>query len=149
MNARKLLNLSFVRFLMVGVLNTIVGLGCIFLLLNAAGLNYWLSTFLGNSIGALVSYVLNKRFTFRSNARVASSLWRFFAVILVCYFLSYGIGLYGGTALTAIVPAIPGEWAHNIAVLFGSGLYTVLNYLGQKYFAFRPSAQSRQAGEIS
>src|SRR5690606_14500988 len=113
-------------------------------------LNYWLSTFLGNGIGALVSYVLNKKFTFRSNARVANSMWKFLTVTLACYGISYGIGLYGGHALVTIVPAFPEKWAQNAAVLFGTGLYTVTNYLGHKYFTFRnPQPINQQAGEPS
>ncbi|WP_430101061.1 GtrA family protein [Paenibacillus polymyxa] len=36
-----------------------------FLLFNILETNYWLSTFIGNSVGATVSYFLNKRFTFK------------------------------------------------------------------------------------
>ena len=60
------MNFQFVRFLMVGVANTIVGLSVMYLLLHLAGLSYWTSTFLGNSVGAVVSFFLNRSFTFRS-----------------------------------------------------------------------------------
>lgn len=39
-----------------------------FLLFNTLGTNYWLSTFIGNSVGATVSYFLNKKIYFQNNA---------------------------------------------------------------------------------
>ncbi|GAA3402243.1 GtrA family protein [Paenibacillus hodogayensis] len=138
----------FVRFLLVGVFNTLVGLSVIALLLHVAGIGYWASTFIGNTVGALVSYTLNKTFTFRSKAKVAGSLWKFVLVTLVCYGLSYGIGLYGGQWLAAALPWFPDKRVHDAATLFGTGLYTVTNYLGHKYFSFRKAPAVRgQAGE--
>jgi putative flippase GtrA len=139
---------TFVRFIIVGIANTIVGLSVMYLLLHAAGLSYWTSTFLGNSVGACVSYFLNRIFTFRSQNSVSKSMLRFAVVILSCYFLSYTLGR------NAV------EWAFtynhfftetvktDIAVLVSTCLYTVLNYLCQKLFVFRPmqdkgNAQSR------
>jgi putative flippase GtrA len=141
---------SFLRFLLVGVFNTLVGLSVIALLLHVAGIGYWASTFIGNAVGALVSYMLNKRFTFRSKAKVAGSLWKFLLVTLICYGLSYGIGLYGGWLIAAIFPWFPDNRVHDVATLLGTGLYTVTNYLGHKYFSFRTvSSVGRQAGESS
>lgn len=141
---------SFLRFLLVGVFNTIVGLSVIALLLHVAGIGYWASTFLGNAVGALVSYMLNKRFTFRSKAKVAGSLWKFLLVTLVCYGLSYGIGLYGGLLIAAVLPWFPDNRVHDAATLLGTGLYTITNYLGHKYFSFRTETSVRsQAGESS
>lgn len=141
---------SFLRFLLVGVFNTIVGLSVIALMLHVVGIGYWASTFIGNAVGALVSYILNKKFTFRSKAKVAGSLWKFFLVTLACYGLSYGIGLYGGFWLAAVFPAFPDNRVHDAATLLGTALYTVTNYLGHKYFSFRTAAPvRRQAGETS
>ena len=143
------LNRPFFRFLLVGVFNTIVGLSVIAILLNVVQANYWVATFVGNGVGALVSYMLNKRFTFRSNASVFGSLWKFFAVTLVCYGLSYGAGLVFSRMIAAAVPAIPASYVEDIAALLGTGLYTVSNFLGHKYFTFRSNPHSRQAGEVS
>ena len=83
---------SFVRFIMVGVVNTVVGLSVMYLLLHALGQSYWIATFLGNSIGACVSFLLNRNFTFKSKDSVSKSAVRFIVVILGCYFISYEIG---------------------------------------------------------
>jgi putative flippase GtrA len=128
---------SFVRFLMVGVINTLIGLGSSFLFYNVFHLGYWPSTFLGNTIGALVSYGLNKTFTFRSRVSVGSSWWKFALVIWGCYGFSYGTSLLLGQAWLALFPAFPTNWVHNGAILFGNGIYMISNYLGHKYFTFR------------
>lgn len=125
-----ILNHSFTRFLLVGVLNTIVGLSSIYLLLTLIGLPYWPATFFGNGVGAACSYVLNKRFTFRASVPLGRSVWKFALVTLACYLLSYWLAEW----LTA---ALPSGWAENLAVLVGSAFYTVLNYLGHRYFTFR------------
>lgn len=129
-------NNSFFRFLLVGVLNTMVGLSATYLLLNLCGLNYWLATFFGNAIGAVVSYFLNKTYTFRNKGAVRESAWRFVLVILICYGLSYWLGLHLTAWLLSLLH-VSGKWVANTAVLIGAGFYTITNYLGQKFFTFR------------
>jgi putative flippase GtrA len=128
---------SFIRFLMVGVFNTLVGLGASFLFYNVFHLGYWPSTFLGNTIGAVVSYALNKTFTFRSKTSIGSSWWRFALVILCCYGFSYGTSSLLGHIGTLIFPGFPAAWVHNGEILMGNGIYMISNYLGHKYFTFR------------
>ena len=133
----KLLKHSFVRFIIVGVLNTLIGLSVIFICLNLAGLGYWTSTIIGNAVGAVNSYVMNKRFTFQSKASVSSTLWRFMLVTVICYIAAYWIGAEAARWLIAPVFPQAGETAlNNAAALLGSGLYTVMNYVGQKKMTF-------------
>lgn len=51
---------TMIRFLVVGVINTIVGTGTMFLLYNVAGCNYWVSSAGNYVVGSIVSYFLNK-----------------------------------------------------------------------------------------
>ncbi|MBA2943404.1 GtrA family protein [Paenibacillus sp. CGMCC 1.16610] len=132
-----LLSGSFLRFLLVGVFNTLVGLSASFVFFNVLHLNYWLSTFAGNTLGAIVSYTLNRTFTFRSKASVGSSWWKFAIVILSCYGLSYSCSLLLAEAAGVLWPELRADWLHNGAILVGNGLYTIGNYLGHKYFTFR------------
>lgn len=134
---RGLLTGSFARFLLVGLFNTLVGLSASFAFFNLLHLNYWMSTFAGNTIGAVVSYTLNRTFTFRSNASVGSSWWKFTVVIWGCYGLSYGMSWLLAEAAGSFMPKIPTGLLHNAAILAGNGLYTIGNYLGHKYFTFR------------
>ncbi|WP_456276102.1 GtrA family protein [Bacillus sp. AK128] len=126
---------SFVRFLLVGVLNTLVGLSMIFLMIKL-GMNYWSSTFVGNGIGAAVSFLLNRTFTFKSSVSMQRGIPLFILVILVCYFSSYTISkwMVSFTFVSAMVPSFLSET--DVAILLGAGLYTFSNYLGQKYIVF-------------
>ncbi|WP_240160053.1 GtrA family protein [Paenibacillus aceris] len=137
-----MLSSSFLRFLLVGVFNTLVGLSASFAFFNLLHLNYWISTFTGNTIGAIVSYTLNRTFTFRSKASVGSSWWKFAVVILSCYGLSYGISLLLAETVASLWPDMRTDWLHNAAILIGNGLYTIGNYLGHKYFTFRANGPS-------
>jgi putative flippase GtrA len=132
-----MLNHSFTRFLLVGALNTCVGLSISFAMLNVFGLNYWTSTFVGNTVGAVVSYVLNRRFTFRSAAAIGSSSLKFAIVVIGCYFVSYGAGLRWTSAALSLVMDKSSPFVHNAAILAGNGLYMITNYVGHRYFTFR------------
>ncbi|MGE7761359.1 GtrA family protein [Peribacillus sp. NPDC097895] len=125
---------SFIRFLLVGIVNTAVGLSIMLFLMNVFGLSYWVSTFFGNGTGAVTSFLLNRNFTFRSNIDWRRGAARFFCVILICYSAAYSLG-------QAIAESMEGSVRlsiqQNVAVLIGTVLYTGLNYMGQKYFVFK------------
>lgn len=127
---------SFFRFILVGVVNTLVGLSIIFTLLHVLGLPYYLSTFIGNSIGALVSFHLNKTFTFQSNKSVQRSAPLFIVVVLVSYFSAYSFSDYLATVTGSFHFYFVSLSSENMAVLLGTAFYTLSNYLGQKYFVF-------------
>jgi putative flippase GtrA len=127
---------TFLRFLLVGVINTVIGLSSMLLLLNLAGFSYWLATFTGNSIGAGASFFLNRTYTFKSHISISAGVPKFLAVIGACYLISYSFG--GWAANHILIP----DWAgvlvteDELAVLFGTVLYMGANYFGQKLFVF-------------
>jgi putative flippase GtrA len=124
------------RFLLVGIMNTIVGISAIYFLLHVAELSYWFSTFFGNVIGACVSYLLNKTFTFRSNKSVKQTIFHFFLVISLCYFFAYFIGIRLSYWLIQKGSNLPLTYVEEIAILLGTAIYTVLNFIGQKRIVF-------------
>ncbi|NHM32613.1 GtrA family protein [Neobacillus terrae] len=138
---------SFFRFLIVGVINTCVGLSVMYLILYITN-SYWVSTFTGNTIGAGVSYLLNRKFTFKSSNSVLGSLFRFMLVIGICYFISYSIGLRISSWLLESVLGLHSSYIKELAVLSGTGLYTILNYLGQRWFVFK-AIPEQEATDIS
>jgi len=125
----------FLRFLMVGIINTIVGLSMIFLLFYIFHLSYWVATFFGNIVGGLVSFILNRSFTFQSDKSIKRTIVPFFLVMFICYFVSYNIGKKIAFSFLNIT-ALPILSVHDLAILLGSGLYTITNYFGQKRFVF-------------
>jgi putative flippase GtrA len=125
----------FSRFLLVGIINTIVGLSMMLTLFHI-GFTYWLATFIGNVIGACVSFSLNRSFTFKSKQTDMLTVVRFFTVIGVCYSVSYFIGIQLATNMFRLFMSFPSQHIEDAAILFGTALYTVLNFFGQKQFVF-------------
>ena len=139
---KRLLDSSFIRFLIVGVINTLVGTAVMFGLYNLAGLHawgqagYWLSTIGNYTVGSVVSFFLNKHYTFKNKEKGKAVVIRFVINIAVCMTLAYGIAqkcvelALAGTALSQ-------QLQGNLSMLVGMGLFVLLNYFGQRFFAFR------------
>ncbi|WP_210366111.1 GtrA family protein [Bacillus sp. REN3] len=128
---------SFIKFLLVGTVNTTIGLSTMLFLQNGLMLPYWFSTFTGNSIGAGTSFILNRAFTFNSNVSLRKGGPKFIAVILASYILSFSLSL----AVSAVL-SLGTSWVSpdNFAIILGSCIYTVTNYFGQKLFVFNSKA---------
>ena len=119
-----------------------------YLLLHLAGFSYWVSTFLGNSVGAVVSYFLNRSFTFRSQSSGFKSMLRFVAVILFCYFVSYTFGrnlVEWIVSSSHVTPSIKTD----IAVLISTGFYTLLNYLSKNYLCLIQVIMKKECDDMS
>ena len=124
----------FMKFVMVGIINTLVGTTIMFVFYNVFHLNYWISSASNYIIGSLVSYLLNKNFTFRFREKGYYSLLRFIINILTCYLLAYGIAK---PIMHRILSDFNKTIQENISMLLGMCLFVVFNYLGQRFFAFR------------
>jgi len=129
-----LIDAKTIKFGIVGVINTVFGTAIMFGLYNLAGCSYWLSSAANYFFGSILSYFLNKNFTFQNKDSVSKTIPKFVLNILVCYILAYGIAkpatLY---ALQNYSVAIQ----ENVAMLVGMCLFVVFNYCGQRYFAFK------------
>jgi putative flippase GtrA len=141
------MNKTFIRFIAVGIANTAVGLSFIYLLLHLFGFSYWISTFIGNSIGACISYILNRNFTFKSQGSVKKSIPMFIVVILTCYFIAFNLGAKIIDYIVNLQDFISLNFKNDLAVLFSSGLYTVLNYFGQKLLVFKNMTKKQLENE--
>lgn len=131
---KKVVDWVTIKFLIVGVINTVVGTAVMFTAYNVLHLSYWLSSASNYVIGSIVSYVLNKHFTFQNKERSMKVVLKFVLNILLCYLLAYGIAkplamkLFIGMAV---------EIQENAAMFAGMVLFVGFNYIGQRYFAFR------------
>jgi len=121
------------KFIIVGIINTIVGCGVMFGLYNLAGCSYWMSSAANYIVGSILSFFLNKYYTFQHKGDMLGSAFRFVLNIAVCYLLAYGI------AKPLVLHFLPGtqKLQENVAMFVGMCLFTGFNYLGQRIFAFR------------
>ena len=131
---KKFFDPSMLRFLLVGVVNTLVGAGIMFLLYNLAGCSYWLSSAANYIVGGVVSYFLNKYYTFRYKKRDWKVIARFALNIAACYLIAYGIAK---PLIAALMSGFGMTVQENAAMLCGMVLFVALNYLGQRFFAFK------------
>lgn len=139
-----LLDAEFWKFLLVGVINTLVGMGIMYGLYNGflyrfGAVGYWISSAANYVFASILSYFLNKHFTFQNKEKGAGVVLRFALNIAVCYAIAYG----AAKPLARLIFRGLGEtWQNNLAMLFGSGFFVLLNYLGQRLFAFREKKKS-------
>ena len=121
------------RFIVVGVLNTIVGTIIMFVFYNVFHLDYWISSGANYFFGSILSYFLNKYYTFSYRKKEWKSAVRFVINIVVCYFIAYGIAK---PTMSWLLSSATKTVQENIAMLFGMGLFVVLNYFGQRFYTF-------------
>lgn len=147
---KSLFDIKMWKFLLVGVLNTIVGQGLSFLLLNVInwealgagtvsyfGTTEWdgfLCSGIATVLASIMSYFLNRYFTFQYKGNDKGVVIRFAVNIALCYVLAYGIAL---PAVKLLLSGISRDYRKNIAMAAGSCLFVGFNYLGQRFFAFR------------
>jgi len=116
-----------VRFIAVGVANSLTGLSVIYLLIWLGGVSNFSANLLGYSTGLAVSYWLNSRWTFSFMGPMGRALPRFLMVVGAAYVTNlaavavaiyfFGINEYVGQA-AGVVP------------------YAVVSYFGMKKFVY-------------
>jgi len=130
----RLIDEKLLKFISVGIVNTLIGMVIMFGMYNLAGCSYWVSSAANYIIVSILSYILNRGFTFGYKGQVAASGMRFALNIAVCYFIAYGIAkplaiwMLEGCSTAA---------RENAAMLVGMCIFTGLNYLGQRLFVFK------------
>lgn len=133
---KQLLSLEQVRFIIVGVLNTIIGMAAMLIAYNLFHLGYWISSAMDYIIGSIFSYFANKYFTFQSEKKSGSEVVRFVINIVVCYVLAYSIAKPVIEWLLKEI-SLSVSMLEQISMIFGMCIFIVLNYFGQKFFVFR------------
>jgi len=125
---------KFLNFILVGIINTIVGSTIMFSLYNAAYLSYWLSSACNYFFTSILSFFLNKYFTFSVRQWSAFMVIAFILNIAFSYSLAYGISK---PAMNYLLRDSPQKIRENLALFTGMCLFTGLNYLGQRLVVFR------------
>ncbi|RYD86008.1 MAG: GtrA family protein [Verrucomicrobiaceae bacterium] len=114
-------------FIMVGALGAAINAG-IYAGLVLAGLHYAIASIVAWVVSLVVGYTLNRRFAFRSKAKISRTLPR----VTLVYICQQGLALTGIAALTEIVGLNP-IFAYFLmmppAILF--------SFVAMRIFAFR------------
>lgn len=121
---------QFARFLTVGVFNTVLGYCIIFACMYLAGLSAEVSNVIGYGVGLVISYLLNRSYTFRSKQARTGEIARFVLVFAIAY----------GANLLALLVLIRQFGVHaGLSQLLAGGVYVVASYAMNKLYVFRDS----------
>lgn len=132
---------QFLRFVLVGGMNTLVTLIVIVVCKSLLGVNPYLSNLLGYAAGVINSFFWNKAWVFHSNGKITSEATRFLIGWGICYTLQ----LLLVWALNTRTPLGQMLWqigpytlsGYGVATLGGMCFYTVANFLYNRLIAFR------------
>ena len=80
----KIINQEFGKFIMVGVLNTVINYGVFILLFIAFNLIYFVAGAIGFLSGAVSGFFLNRLWTFKSKVPIAEGFIKYFIIQLFC-----------------------------------------------------------------
>jgi putative flippase GtrA len=134
---KQILNLfdkKLLKFILVGVINTIVGSAIMFILYNAVHLNYWVSSACSYIFASILSFFLNKYFTFGVQYWSVFMVIAFILTIAFSYLIAYGISK---SAINYLLRNHPQKIRENIALFTGMCLFTGINYPGQRLIVFK------------
>ena len=112
---------TFMKFVLVGIVNVTVGATVMFVFYNVFHF----------------SYFLNRYFTFNYHGSSWKSIAKFIINIAVCYVIAYSVAK---PLMMWILSDYSITVQENVSMTFGMCLFTALNYLGQRFFAFKQSA---------
>lgn len=124
---------TFGKFIIVGVINTIVGTSVMFIVYNVLQMNYWISSASNYLVGSIVSYFLNKYYTFQDRKKSYKQVILFIINITICYCVSYGLARH---FVRWVMQGFDKYWYENIAMIVGMGMFIILNYFGQHILVF-------------
>ena len=119
---------QLVRFLVVGLICTIINYISFFILLNFMNINFLIASALGYLLGVLLGYSMNRVWTFQHQIKSLLEKLKY----LITYLLSLFIGLF---FLKILV--INHGFKTEIANIYVILITTILNFLGAKYWVFK------------
>lgn len=149
-------DIKFWKFILVGILNTLIGEGVVLLLTNPVGWkNYsWgpgAAAFAGIVVGSIVSFFLNKYFTFKNKEKGIGPVLKFTLNIVVCMLIRVAVA----TGVSALSKAMGWSmfgmdvvtFAGNLSWAVGACVFVACNYVGQRFFAFREKKSDEECND--
>ena len=131
---------QFIRFVLVGVINTFTGLSVIFSMKMFLDAGDVISNSVGYLIGLMVSFTLNRSWTFSHQGSIIPAIIKFSFVFLVAY----------GFNLATVLILIHWIGANTyFAQVAGLPPYTLVFFLLSKFFVFRGESPSQPRDQFS
>jgi len=126
-------------YLIVGLTNTAIGWIETYIYNNFFHWGYWVTSIVVFVIGLIFTFVLNRKYTFQSDAPLKELLPKYLLEVFICFVTAYGLGK---VILDWFFSSV---WKLNLSVdmldtvkgILANCAYIALNYIGQKFFVFR------------
>lgn len=131
--SRKIYN-QLIKYSVVGLFNTTIGLAVIFLFYNIFHVNYIVSNIFGYLAGLINSFIWNKRWTFHSEKHYSKEIFPF----LIVFALSFLLNLIVVVLSVELLQINP-----NIAQILGITAYSLCNFFINKYWTFSIGIQNQ------
>lgn len=120
---------QFIKYGLVGVVNTLITGVILFTLMNFFGVSYKTSNTAGYIAGFINSFIMNKLWTFKDNKAPATKQFlRFSVVFIVCFFVQRCLLIFLVEKLVI---------NKNMSQLIGMVFYTLISFALNKLFAFK------------
>ena len=124
------LSRQFLRFAAVGAAGTAVQYLTLWLGVEWFSLGAVTASAIGYLLGSVVNYVLNYFFTFASGKSHVETASKYYAVLAVGWCLNTAL-------MTLFVRYL--DWNYWIAQIVTTGLGLIWNFLGSRFWAFKPA----------
>ncbi|AUP79384.1 GtrA family protein [Flavivirga eckloniae] len=118
---------QLLRFVCVGVLAVFVDFIVYFMFVELTDIKYAVAKFISFFSGTIVSYLINKLWTFEQKQRSPKQFWMF----MILYIITLGVNVTVNTMVLSILKNT------LLAFLCATGTSTILNFMGQKYWVFK------------
>ena len=136
--------IQLVKYLLVGVMNTLITLAVIFVCKIYLGINPYVSNALGYLAGLINSFMWNRKWVFRSNGKMSREALHFLCGFMVCYSVQFGVvwllnqSWFGSTRYMLPFGII--ITGYGVATLLGNVCSTLTNFIYNRVITFKPKA---------
>ncbi|MBO5053921.1 MAG: GtrA family protein [Muribaculaceae bacterium] len=131
--------IQFIKYGIVGAMNTMLTLGVIFLCKSCLGLNPYVSNGLGYAIGLINSFIWNRRWVFKADGSLSRHALYFLLGFAICYAVQLLVvwllnkSAFGDLRVDVMGMVISG---YGLATLIGNVVYTICNFIYNKVVVF-------------
>lgn len=132
--------IQFVKYALVGVLNTSLTLVVIFICKSMLDVNPYVSNAIGYVVGLINSFLWNRQWVFRSNGAMHRQALHFVCGFLLCYAVQFVVvwllnqSTFGELQFVILGVTLSG---YGIATLIGNVCYTVVNFVYNRTVTFK------------
>ncbi|MBO5423127.1 MAG: GtrA family protein [Fibrobacteraceae bacterium] len=136
--------IHFLKYNLIGVVNTLISLLVVWVLYQCFHLNLVLANFLGFVAGAINSYCWNRLWNFKSENKKRTETLRFISVFLFAYLLNLlvlkGCDIYLSDNLANLIPLRISGWISPgyIANILANIVYVLVSYSLFRFWVFAP-----------